>query len=173
MKIDLTPPQDYPVFYKTRMGLPLSDRIELIYLLNLRLASSIDLTTQLKQAHWNSKGPSFIATHGLFDQIHEAVTKYVDQIAERIMQLGGMAEGTLRLAANRTRLPAYTIELAEGMSHIDAVATALSVFAEQVRASANEAAELDDAVTAHLFTEISRGIDQWLWFAEAHNLITA
>ncbi len=173
MEIELTAPQDYPVFYKTRVGLPLSDRMELIDLLNLRLVSSIDLMIQLKQAHWNSMGPPFVAMLGLFDQIHEAAANHLDQLAEHIVQLGGLAEGTLRLAASHTRLPAYTIELSEGISHTDAVATALSVFAEQVRASTNEAAELDDGVTANLFTEISRGIDQWFWFAEAHNPITA
>jgi starvation-inducible DNA-binding protein len=173
MKIDQIALQDYPVFYKTSVDLPLIDRIELIYLLNLRLASSIDLKFQLKQARWNSKGPSFVTLHGLLDQVHEAAANYVDQIAERIVQLGGTAEGTLRLAASRTRLPVYGLGLAEGMSHANAVAKALAIFAEQARVSIHEAADLDDAVTAHLFAEISRGIDQWLWFAEAHNPVTA
>ena len=124
---------------------------------------------QMKRAHWNVKGPHFIGLDELFDQIDEAVESYVDLIAERIVQLGGIAEGTVRLAASRTRLPEYPLEIAEGMAHVEAVARALSTFGKEVRSTIDEANALDDAGTADLFTEISRGIDQWLWFVEAHS----
>lgn len=159
---------DSPTMYKTGNGLTLVERTELNSLINLRLASAIDLQLQLKQAHWNVKGPSFIGLHELFDSISEAVEGYVDIIAERIVQLGGTAEGTVRVAASRSRLDEYPLTLAEGMAHVNAVATALSTFGRQVGAAIGEANELNDAGTADLFTEISRGIDKWLWFVEAH-----
>ncbi|MBC8128251.1 MAG: DNA starvation/stationary phase protection protein Dps [Gloeobacteraceae cyanobacterium ES-bin-144] len=160
---------DSPAAYPTSNGLPINERSELILLLNLRLASAVDLQMQMKQAHWNVKGPSFIALHELFDKISEAVRAYVDQIAERIVQLGGTAEGTVRCAAGCSRLPEYPQNLADGMAHVNAVATALASFGEHLRRTIGESAELDDAITADLFTEISRGIDQWLWFVEAHS----
>jgi starvation-inducible DNA-binding protein len=123
----------------------------------------------MKQAHWNVKGPSFIGLHELFDKVDEAVESYVDMIAERIVQLGGIAEGTARIAASRTRLPEYPLQIADGMAHVEAVARALSTFGQEVRNTINEADELDDAGTADLFTEVSRGIDKWLWFVEAHS----
>ena len=95
---------DTPTMYKTGNDLPLGERAELNTLMNLRLASAIDLQLQMKQAHWNVKGPSFIGLHELFDKIDEAVEGYVDMIAERIVQLGGIAEGTVRVAASRSRL---------------------------------------------------------------------
>jgi starvation-inducible DNA-binding protein len=160
---------DSPTMYKTGNDLPLNERIELNALMNLRLASAIDLQLQMKQAHWNVKGPSFIALHELFDKIDEAVEAYVDMIAERIVQLGGIAEGTVRVAASRSRLGEYPLMLSEGMAHVHAVATALATFGEESRTTIGEAEELNDAVTADLFTEVSRGIDKWLWFVEAQS----
>ena len=55
------------------------------------------------------------------------------------------------------------------MAHVEAVARALSTFGEEARATIEEASAFDDADTADLFTEVSRGIDKWLWFVEAHS----
>jgi starvation-inducible DNA-binding protein len=159
---------DAPTMYKTGNDLPLAGRTELNRLMNLRLASAIDLQLQMKQAHWNVKGPSFIGLHELFDKIDEAVEEYVDMIAERIVQLGGIAEGTVRVAASRSQLDEYPLTLSDGMAHVNAVATALSTFGKEARATIDEADGLDDSDTADLFTEVSRGIDKWLWFVEAH-----
>jgi starvation-inducible DNA-binding protein len=154
--------------YETENDISKSSRVELNALMNQRLASAVDLQLQMKQAHWNVKGPSFIGLHELFDKVSEAVEDYVDLIAERIVQLGGIAEGTVRVAASRTRLAEYPLEIAEGMAHVEAVARALSTFGAEARTTIDEANALDDADTADLFTEISRGIDKWLWFVEAH-----
>jgi starvation-inducible DNA-binding protein len=158
-----------PKMYETENDLLLKNRQELNTLMNLRLASAVDLQAQMKQAHWNVKGPSFIGLHELFDKVDEAVEDYVDKIAERIVQLGGIAEGTVRVAAARTRLPEYPLQIAEGMAHVEAVSRALSSFGKEARATIDEANALDDADTADLFTEVSRGIDKWLWFVEAHS----
>jgi starvation-inducible DNA-binding protein len=154
--------------YKTFNDLPRKSREETCVLLNKRLADAVDLHLQMKQAHWNVKGPNFIGLHGLFDQIHGATGDYVDSIAERAVQLGGIAEGTVRYAAKRTRLPEYPQGISEGPDHVNAVSIALAAFGHEVRQSITDAQELNDADTADLFTEVSRGIDKWLWFVEAH-----
>src|SRR5579863_8308403 len=133
--------------YETENDIPLKHRVELIALMNQRLASAVDLQLQMKQAHWNVKGPSFIGLHGLFDKVAEAVEDHVDQIAERIVQLGGVAEGTVRMAASRTRLTEYSPEISEGMAHVEGVARALSTFGQEARSTIYEADELDDADT--------------------------
>jgi len=157
-----------PIMYETENDISKDRRTQLTGLLNQRLASAVDLQLQMKQAHWNVKGPNFIGLHELFDKVAEAVEDYVDQIAERIVQLGGVAEGTVRMAAARTRLAEYSPEISEGTAHVEGVARALSTFGQEARHTINEADELDDADTADLFTEVSRGIDKWLWFVEAH-----
>jgi starvation-inducible DNA-binding protein len=154
--------------YETENDIPKAARSELNALINQRLADVIDLQMQLKQAHWNIKGPHFIGLHELFDKIAEDVETYVDEIAERAVQLGGIAQGTVRTAASRSRLEEYPLDIADGATHVEAVAKALSTFGREARVSIEEANALDDADTADLFTEVSRGIDKWLWFVEAH-----
>ena len=138
-------------------------------LLNTRLASAVDLQSQMKQAHWNMKGPNFIGLHELFDQIDEVVESYVDMIAERIVQLGGVAEGTVSVAAIRSQLDEYPLTIGEGGSHVDAGCTTLPTFGHQAHITINDGDDLGDADTADLFTEISREIDKWLRFVEAHS----
>src|SRR5881398_2827651 len=119
--------------YPTRNDLPESARIKLVELLNARLADAIDLQTQCKQAHWNVKGPNFIALHELFDKVNEDVEEYVDEIAERAVQLGGIAEGTARHVAKASQLAEYPANLADGKAHVAALSSALAAFGKAVR----------------------------------------
>src|SRR5438128_3846208 len=158
--------------YETENDISEQRRSELNALMNQRLADAVDLQMQMKQAHWNVKGPHFIGLHELFDKVNEAVASYVDLIAERVVQLGGIAEGTVRAAAQRSRLAEYPLDIADGAAHVEAVARALSTFGREARNTIDLADELEDADTADLFTEVSRGIDKWLWFVEAHTQAT-
>lgn len=154
--------------FKTKNDLSEDVRVKVVELLNARLADCIDLQTQTKQAHWNVKGPNFIALHKLFDEVNDDVEEYVDSIAERAVQLGGVAEGTARLVAKRSTLAEYPASAVDGRSHVEALATALAAFGKSARLAVDAANDLGDLDTADLFTEVSRGIDKWLWFVEAH-----
>jgi starvation-inducible DNA-binding protein len=143
-------------------------RVDAVRLLNARLADAIDLQTQVKQAHWNVKGPHFISLHKLFDEINEAVEEYVDEIAERAVELGGNVEGTARSVAKRSTLSEYPLQISTGKDHVSALAHALSTFGKNVRQAISDSDRIGDADTTDLFTEISRGTDKWLWFVEAH-----
>jgi len=154
--------------YPTKNDLPEAKRVEAIGLLNQRLAESIDLQTQCKQAHWNVKGPTFIALHKLFDEINEEVEEYVDLVAERIVQLGGIAEGTVGAVEGRSTLPDYPLALSTGAEHVAALSDALAAFGRAVRMGIEEMNDLEDADSADILTEVSRGVDKWLWFVEAH-----
>jgi starvation-inducible DNA-binding protein len=157
-----------PKLYSTKNDLPEATRTRVITLCNARLADAVDLQTQVKQAHWNVKGPDFIALHKLFDEINEDVEEYVDLTAERVVQLGGTAEGTARLAVKASKLSEYPEGISGGPEHVDALSTALAGYGKLVRAAIDEADKLGDKDTADIFTEISRGADKWLWFLEAH-----
>ena len=157
-----------PRVYPTKNDLPEASRLEAITLLNQRLADCIDLQTQCKQAHWNVKGPTFIALHKLFDEINAAVEEYVDLIAERVVQLGGIAEGTVGVVADRSTLVDYPLGLSSGAEHVAALSDALAGFGRTARVGIEEMNELEDADSADILTEISRGVDKWLWFVEAH-----
>jgi starvation-inducible DNA-binding protein len=153
--------------YVTRNDLPERVRAQVIELLNQRLADAIDLETQTRQAHWNVKGPHFIALHKLFDEIHEGVGAYVDTLAERVVQLGGMAEGTARLVAQRSELPEYPHGIAGGAEHVTALATALAEFGTHIRRAIDQVGDWGDQSSADICTGISRGTAQWLWLVEA------
>jgi len=161
-------PRSEPKLYTTKNDLPEDRRVEVIDLLNQRLAEAIDLQTQCKQAHWNVKGPSFIGLHKLFDDVNEDVEGYVDLIAERAVQLGGIAEGTIGAVESRSTLPDYPIGLSSGPEHVAALSDALAAFGRTVRIGIAEMDELEDADSADMLTDISRGVDKWLWFVEAH-----
>ena len=154
--------------HPTHNDLPEATRSKISGLLNERLADAIDLQTQVKQAHWNVKGPTFIALHQLFDQVNGDVVEYVDLLAERAVQLGATAEGTARTAARRSTLPEYPLQITSGPDHVAALTAALAAFGKLARQGITAAAEWGDADTADLFTEISRGVDKWLWMVEAH-----
>lgn len=154
--------------YPTRNTLPEKVRIQVCGLLQEHLANSVDLATQAKQAHWNVKGPDFISLHELFDEIAKNSQNYSDLIAERIVQLGGIAEGALRMAAARSTLPAYPGGIGAGRDHVDALSRTLAVFGEGVGKEIQVVDGLGDRDTADILTEISRAVDKYLWFVEAH-----
>lgn len=154
--------------HPTRIDLTEKTRRKVIATLNARLADAIDLQTQAKYAHWNVKGPHFIALHELFDDVAENIEEHIDTIAERITTLGGRADGSLDRVAKRTSLKPYPEDVSEGPAHVDALATALGDFGKRVRKAIDEAAKLGDAGTSDLYTGVSRDVDKYLWFLEAH-----
>lgn len=154
--------------YPTKNGLPENLRNTVATELQIYLAASIDLYLQAKQAHWNVKGPDFVVLHELFDKIAEDAQEYGDLLAERIVQLGGSAEGTIAAVTNRTELPQYPLSISTGTAHLEALSTAMANYGDLVRGMINRTDEIGDKDTADIFTEISRGADKWLWMIEAH-----
>jgi starvation-inducible DNA-binding protein len=154
--------------FPTHIDIPEEDRQPVIELLNGRLADTADLYSQLKQAHWNVKGPNFFQLHGLFDQLAAEVFPMVDLIAERATALGGTAMGTSRMAAAHSTLPEYPVEATEGQAHLKALIERYAKFAANIREAIDMADDHHDTSTADLFTEVSRMADKQLWFLEAH-----
>jgi starvation-inducible DNA-binding protein len=154
--------------FKTRIDLPAETRQKLTALLNQQLADTFDLFGQAKQAHWNVKGPQFHQLHELFDQLADQLSEYVDLIAERVTALGGTALGTVRMSATASRLDEYPIDPGGSMQHVEALALRFAALAATTRSAIESAEQENDASTADLLTEVSRGLDKSLWFLEAH-----
>jgi starvation-inducible DNA-binding protein len=154
--------------YVTRIDLPPKLRGQLERLLNARLADALDLESASKQAHWNVRGPNFIALHQLFDQVHSSVEQHVDTIAERITALGGTALGTVQEVARASSLAPYPQNISDGVAHVEALSDRLADFGKKIRAAIDASAHLGDAGTADLFTGVARDTDKSLWFLEAH-----
>ena len=154
--------------YATRIAMPADTRAEIVGLLNATLATTLDLKTQVKQAHWNVKGMDFYQLHLLFDEMATELEEYVDTVAERVTALGGLAVGTARVAAADSILPEFPFDILDGKEYVTALADRYAPYGQHLRVAIDKAAELGDADTADLYTEISRAIDKRLWFLEAH-----
>ena len=154
--------------YHHRINLPVNVRERVLPLLQARLSDGADLSAQLKQAHWNVKGREFFQLHELFDKIHGEVENFVDLIAERIVALGGVADGRVQTTTKNSRLDPFPLDARGGDQHLEAVAAAIAKLGSSVRADADAAADAGDAATADLFTEVLREIDKQLWLVEAH-----
>jgi starvation-inducible DNA-binding protein len=137
-------------------------------LLNQNLAEAIDLQLQAKQAHWNVRGPSFAALHDLFEEVAVAFGGHGDLLAERAVQLGGLAEGTLHQAAGRSRLPRPRPENVTEAEHVAALATGLAAFGERAEAGIGQTEKAGDPITADILTEVARSARKLLWLVEAH-----
>ena len=148
--------------------LPEEQRVSLVALLNARLADTLDLYTQVKQSHWNIQGKEFFQLHELFDQLAGEVFPFVDEIAERATALGGIALGTVRMAAKASALKENDLGAAGGREHLALLIQRYGAYAAAVRRAIDESDELNDKDTADLFTQISRTVDKHLWFLEAH-----
>jgi starvation-inducible DNA-binding protein len=155
--------------HQTKNTLSENIRARSVELLNHHLAASIDLQAQVKQAHWNVRGPTFIAVHELFDSIAEEVENYSDLMAERAGALGGPAHGTVQMAAKASFLVPYALMIADAKEHLFAVSSALAAYGQSTRKAIDDAAGYGDADTADIFTEVSRGIDAQLWRVESHS----
>lgn len=154
--------------FETRNDLGQDTRRKMIDLLNQHLADTFDLMSQTKQAHWNVKGPHFIGLHEMFDDFAEGLEGYVDMIAERCTALGGYAKGTARMAAAHSSLDEYPTGAIRDMDHVKALAERYAALGKRARMAIDVADDAGDKDSADMFTEISRDLDKWLWFLEAH-----
>jgi starvation-inducible DNA-binding protein len=154
--------------FSTAIGFADEAREALVHLADARLADTADLYSQLKQAHWNVKGRHFQPLHELFDKVAEATEPFIDEIAERVTTLGGVAHGTVRMAAESSTLPPYPRDAVRGADHLHAVRDHLSEYVRSNRDAIERAEELGDPVTADLFTEIGRTLELQLYFVESH-----
>ena len=136
--------------------------------LNARLADGIDLALAVKQAHWNLKGPQFIAVHLMLDGFRTELDGFNDDMAERVAQLGGTAFGTAQAVTAASKLAPYPTDIYAIADHLAALIDRYATLANAVRENIDEVEEAGDAGSADLLTAMSRGLDKQLWFLEAH-----
>ncbi len=154
--------------HQTSHDLPPETRQAMVELINDQLATLSDLYSQSKQAHWNVKGMEFYQLHELFDDLAAAVLPFVDVVAERAATLGGDVLGTARMAATRSALAEFPLDLHESREFVEALCERYGIAAKELRQAIDQADEADDKDTADMFTDISREIDKSFWFLEAH-----
>jgi starvation-inducible DNA-binding protein len=161
------------LFSETIMNAPANDlqsntKAAMTELLNQQLAEAIDLALITKQAHWNLKGPTFIAVHEFLDEVRDDIDEHVDIMAERIAQIDGIALGTVQTVANATTLPAYPTEIRSIPDHLTNLVSRFASVSKSARQGIDTATEAGDADTADILTAYSRVLDKNLWFLKSH-----
>ncbi|MCC6312320.1 MAG: DNA starvation/stationary phase protection protein Dps [Trueperaceae bacterium] len=151
-----------------KIDIPKGDRENLVAILNQQLADTLDLYSQIKQAHWNVKGLGFQQVHLLFDDQAEIFEGFADMLAERVALLGGVALGTVRMAAAASRLPEFPADEHAVPVFLELVRDRVAAYAKSNRAAIAAVAKIDEPTTEDLLTEVSRGTDQQLYFLESH-----
>ena len=111
-----------------------------------------------------AKIPSFIALHKLFGEARQR--SMMDSLAERIVQLGGTAEGTIQVAAERTEHTRCIFRVSATIS--TRFRPRWPPAARVRRCAIDQTDELGDKDTADIVPEISLGVDKYLWFVEVH-----
>lgn len=154
--------------FETRNDLEAEVRQQMIELCNRQLAATFDLYSQDKHAHWNVKGRDFFQLHELFDTLAAEVLPFVDEIAERITALGGVAEGTIRRAAGASELNDFPEGVNDGMQVVETIAGCYAAVAASMRQAIEESDQAGDMATNDLFVEVVRTLDKHLYFLESH-----
>ena len=150
------------------IGLKSNTKTAMVQLCNARLADTLDLALAVKQAHWNLKGPTFIAVHELLDMLREHLDSNSDTVAERVAQLDGVALGTTQAVGESSALPAYPTDIKKVADHVGALVDRYAALAKSVREAIDAADEAGDAGTTDIFTAFSRDLDKDLWFLKSH-----
>lgn len=148
-------------------NLPERARSALIKLCNDRLADAVDLQLQCKHAFWNTVDPDLKPLRESFADLNESVEDYVDRIAERAVELGGVADSTERVVATWSHVLCSPDAFCR--NHAQTIVTALASFGEHVSTAIDAANEFSDSVSVEMFTEISDGVDNWRRTLAAHD----
>jgi starvation-inducible DNA-binding protein len=161
-------PKTVKRFYNNRVALPEDVKKKTVDVANVTLAASLDMYSQAKYAHWNVKGVNFYQLHLVFDAVAKTIFKQIDAIAERITQLGGTANGTVRMSAGNSPIPAYNVEALSGPEHVEALANSLGTYCKELREASDKIDEIGDGPTSDFYNQLIVDAEEELYFLESH-----
>lgn len=78
------------------LGIPPKDSAAIASALNQLLADQHVLYVKTRNHHWNLAGPDFVELHRFLEEIYTQQAEMIDQVAERIQQLGQAAAGSMK-----------------------------------------------------------------------------
>lgn len=131
-------------------------------LLNKEVANFAVLYTKLHNYHWYVKGPLFFQLHAKFEELYDEATEIYDELAERILMLGGKPVATLKQS-----LELASIAEASGLETKEEMIKVIINDFRQIDAELKEgvklAEELEDDVTVDLLTTTRASLQKHVW----------
>jgi starvation-inducible DNA-binding protein len=139
---------------------------ELIKEMNVQVSTWSVMYTKLHNYHWYVKGHQFFTLHAKFEELYDEATAHMDEIAERILTLGGDPVATLK-----EHLEQSVVKEAAGDEKADKmVATIVDDFSaimESLKKGMDEAAKIGDDMTEDLLNATYQSIEKHQWMLNA------
>lgn len=154
--------------YPTQNTLDVKTREKVIPLLNDSLAKLLQLSLLTKQAHWNMRGPNFISVHEMLDPFNDKLLDFADEVAERIAQLGGVANGTPEAIIAQLDNNNYPQNISQVEDHLSALLTRYGFVAKHIKSVLQQDTDMHDDVGANILTDVVQELEKYIWFIEAH-----
>lgn len=135
--------------------------------LNQQVANWIVAYTKLHNFHWYVKGPNFFSLHEKFEELYNEASQYVDDLAERILAIGGNPVGTLKESLEISIVDeAGKNYSAEQM--VEAFSNDLTHISEQLVKSIEVAGEAGDDVSEDMFIGMKNSVDKHNWMFKSY-----
>lgn len=120
-----------------------------------------------KQAHWHTRGGSFIGIHELLDGVVAHAQDYADTAAERVVALGLPLDSRLATVAQKATLPELSAGFQQWQNTVAEVVAQIDAALVTVRAAVKGLDEVDLS-SQDVAIEIERGLTKDRWLLEAH-----
>ena len=130
--------------------------------LNQLLADAIVFQQQLRHYHWTVKGDQFFTLHEVFERMYTAWATHVDDIAERVLSVGGVPLRTLSVAIEQSQLTEEAKQF-EAHEMVQKLIDDVSTVHARVHVAADTASDNGDRSTENLMDDLSDEIEKDRW----------
>ena len=145
----------------------MSNQQDVVKELNQQVANWTVAYTKLHNFHWYVKGPNFFSLHEKFEELYNEASQYVDDLAERILAIGGNPVGTLKESLEISIVDeAGKNYSAEQM--VEAFSNDLTHISEQLVKSIEVAGEAGDDVSEDMFIGMKNSVDKHNWMFKSY-----
>ena len=135
-------------------------------LMNQQLTNWTVLYTKLHNYHWYVKGPNFFTLHVKFEELYTETATYIDEIAERLLSIGGQPIATLKETLEVATIQEATgDEKAEEM--VEIIYRDFATIAKDIDELLSVASDANDDETADLFLGIKATLEKHMWMLQA------
>jgi starvation-inducible DNA-binding protein len=139
---------------------------QLYQALNKQVANWTVLYIKLHNYHWNVKGPHFFTLHPKFEELYNEASQYIDDLAERILTLGGAPVATLSSCLKEASITdASGTETAGQM--VETLIQDFSTIIDELKQAMEIAGQADDEETADMLLAIRRSLEKHNWMLRA------